>query len=345
MVQNLSKEIKLIFYVIGLYSSFVYWGFLQEKITATKYTNVNDGHSYNWQYPFALNVFMGLATFVMAVIGDAMSTSSPSIPIWVFAKPAITCAIASPIGYIALDYISFPLVVLTKSSKPVPVMLVGVLLYGRKYPWYKYVSVLLLCGGIALFSFSNSSKPGKEIAALTQLIGICLVLVNLFLDGYTNNHQDYIFKHYEATSLQMMKYVNLWQVVYLVGYLTVCYVLWGEDSEAANAYKLFLGSAPLRYDVLMFCVCASVGQLFIFATMKEFGSLTWVTLSITRKLFTIIVSIVMFNHTIVPLQGLGIVSVFAGMVLEVAMSYLSRPMPKDSMKKQDDNNKEKKKQE
>ncbi len=35
-----------------------------------------------------------------------------------FAKPAFTCTLASPLGYASLKYISFPLMILAKSSKP-----------------------------------------------------------------------------------------------------------------------------------------------------------------------------------------------------------------------------------
>lgn len=217
---------------------------------------------------------------------------------------------------------------LTKSTKPVPVMLVGILLYGLTYPWYKYVSVAMLCGGICLFSFAKAAGKGggekDDISVMSQLIGLFLVGVNLFLDGYTNNAQDHIFKAHKVSSLQMMKYVNLWQFVYLVGYLVVGYAIWGGDSELAAAYALFSGCAALRFDILMFCLCASTGQLFIFTVIQEFGSLLWVTISITRKLVTIIVSVVMFNHSISSGQWWGVALVFGGMTLEVAMSYVSK---------------------
>lgn len=81
---------------LSRYSSFVYWGFLQEKITSTKYTNESDNNVYNWQFPFALNVFMALATSIIAGIGQILSSeSSPEVPFLAFAKPAITCAIGT----------------------------------------------------------------------------------------------------------------------------------------------------------------------------------------------------------------------------------------------------------
>jgi solute carrier family 35 (UDP-galactose transporter), member B1 len=335
---SFATEIRLVCYVIGLYTAFIYWGYLQEKITSTNYfpssadgSEVTTGMPSKWQYPFSLNVFMAFATFFIASLGDLFDPSKNKTSIWVYSRPAITCALGSPIGYMALDYISFPLVVLVKSSKPVPVMLVGIFLYNKSYPWYKYVSVLLLCSGIALFSFKSPSKSPSpsssthdEVDLWTQCFGILLVGLNVFLDGYTNNQQDYIFEKYHSTSLQMMKSVNLWQILYLILYLLFGYFLWGQDSELWKSSQLFLHCPQLQFDILLFCLCAAIGQLFIFAVMKEFGSLMWVTLSITRKLFTIVISIVIFRHQISSLQWLGIVAVFLGMSLEVAMNYLNK---------------------
>ena len=93
MLSKLSTEIRLIIYIAGLYGSFVYWGFLQEKLTSTEYVlDNNQGGKYRWHFPFALNVFMALATFVVASIGDAMSPHRANVPLLAFAKPAISCA-------------------------------------------------------------------------------------------------------------------------------------------------------------------------------------------------------------------------------------------------------------
>ncbi|CAE7738134.1 hut1 [Symbiodinium microadriaticum] len=120
----------------------------------------------------------------------------------------------------------------------------------------------------------------------------------------------------------------MWQFVYLLGYLFVCFVIWGGESETALAWRLFSNCASVRYDILMFCLCASVGQLFIFTVIQEFGSLLWVTISITRKLVTIFVSVIMFNHQISAGQWAGVGLVFAGMGLEVVMNYLAKQKPK-----------------
>lgn len=336
------REGKLVLCTCVLYLSFIYWGYLQEKITSTRYCSSSAcEESRRWNYPRALNVFMALAASAMAAVVDIVVSPSLSSgkeklerekegvkpSFYLFAKPAITCALGSPLGYMALKYIPFPLVILTKSSKPIPVMLIGILFYRKSYPWYKHLGTLLLCGGIMAFSLWKSSAHSKddssdrEASPFALLIGIFLVGLNLSLDGYTNNEQEHIFKNYRVTPFAMMRNVNLWQIFFLVMYLIAAHFFMPGESELMSAYELFRDSAEVRYDIAVFCICAALGQLTIFVVMKDFGSLMWITISITRKLFTIVVSVFMFNHVICWQQWLGVAAVFSGLLLEVIMSY------------------------
>ena len=82
-------------------------------------------------------------------------------------------------------------VILTKSSKPIPVMLIGIIFYRKSYPWYKHVGTLLLCSGIVAFSYwkQSSGTTGGGAAweesdsGYALLLGILLVVMNLSLDG------------------------------------------------------------------------------------------------------------------------------------------------------------------
>lgn len=345
----MSSEIRFLVYTVGLYACFIYWGYLQEKLTSTNYKSAS-GENFVWDYAFALNLFMAFGGYAVSSLVESIVVSygshdntKKSIPFISFWKAAISSTLASPIGYAALKYISFPLVVLAKSSKPVPVIFVGMVFYNRKYTWYKIVGVILLCGGIALFSSakggsvksSSASAISSDNNEITNLFtGIFLVSLNLLLDGYTNNEQDQIFEKLGATSLQMMKNVNLWTTFYISSYLIVGQLIFGDKSELASAYASFMNSNELRYDILVFCICAAIGQVLIFAVMKEYGSLAWITISITRKLFTILFSVFMFSHPVKSIQWLGIALVFLGMTLEVMMGYLSKNKSEKVQKKE-----------
>jgi solute carrier family 35 (UDP-galactose transporter), member B1 len=145
-----------------------------------------------------------------------------------------------------------------------------------------------------------------------------MYFISFFLSfslGYTNNEQEHIFKKYNVTSFQMMRNVNFWQVIFLGVYLVFMHQInhhFEEASELQLAVDAFSNCPELRRDMGLFCLCAAIGQLTIFVVMKEFGSLMWITISITRKLFTILVSVIMFNHAICFEQWLGVTAVFSG---------------------------------
>ncbi len=56
------------------------------------------------------------AAAVELVIAD--KSTEKLIPFTTYWKAALTCALASPMGYASLKYISFPMHILVKSSKP-----------------------------------------------------------------------------------------------------------------------------------------------------------------------------------------------------------------------------------
>jgi UDP-galactose transporter B1 len=119
----------------------------------------------------------------------------------------------------------------------------------------------------------------------------------------------------------MMKNTNVWQAIFILTYLVGVYAALGDGSELAKAIDVFTTCPGVQQDIALFCLCASLGQVLIFAVMKEFGSLIWITIAVTRKLFTILVSVFMFNHTVLPLQWVGIGAVFGGLILESFMKY------------------------
>jgi UDP-galactose transporter B1 len=61
--------------------------------------------------------------------------------------------------------------VLGKSVKPVPVMLFGVLVTRKRYPWMKYFYVMLIVLGVVLFMYKKPSQTTK-ITDSTGFVGI-----------------------------------------------------------------------------------------------------------------------------------------------------------------------------
>lgn len=210
---------------------------------------------------------------------------SSSNLLWSYLQCAVFIAAAAPFGFAALSYISYPAMVLGKSCKLVPVMLMNVLLYRRRFAPHKYLVVLMVTTGITIFMGLGDSKHGKAKAATppnANLIGIAYLLINLALDGAVNSTQDEIFARHRVTGQQMMLWINIFCTLLTTVFsaLPLPYIPVIHPSEAGSelaAALEFVRTHPgIKFPLLQFAFTGALGQLFIFETLQHFGSLTLV---------------------------------------------------------------------
>lgn len=97
---------KLAFAVSGIYCSFLYWGYLQERITSVKYVAA-DGSFGKWQFAFFLNLLMTVAAYITGFAMVKATTQPTHPPLSHFWKPALSNTLASPFGceYLFEQYI------------------------------------------------------------------------------------------------------------------------------------------------------------------------------------------------------------------------------------------------
>jgi len=349
--------LRLLVCVGGIYSSFLTWALIQERLSTTPYYAVQGEEPRYFRHVIFLNTvqssFSALAALLYialrkpagtswrAAVGlqNATISASPAAAYRMLTKCfqcAVMASIGSPFGYASLRYIDYPTQILGKSCKLVPVMLMNILLYRRRFALHKYLVVATVTFGISLFMLyapSSGSGHGKKGAASNSLFGISLLLVNLIVDGAINSTQDEVFVKYKISGTQMMLFMNTFAT--LVTLTTMLVPLppipilnpWSSSSTSATHSELahalaFIHSHPaVLKDILLFSTVGATGQLFIFDTLENFGSLTLVTITVTRKLFTMLLSLVVFNHTLTPGQWLGVSTVFAGIGIE---AYVKR---------------------
>ncbi|KAH8825099.1 UAA transporter [Flagelloscypha sp. PMI_526] len=250
--------------------------------------------------------------------------------------------LAAPFGFAALNFISYPAMVLGKSCKLVPVLLMNVLIYRRKFAPYKYGVVSLVTAGITMFMFfgdeaSKKGKHGKSTKAsdekppYAELIGMTYLLINLALDGLVNSTQDEIFSHANKalqgtkppSGAQMMFWINVFCTFLscLLGglplpYIPVLHPSSGGTTELGSGIAFARTHPSIISPLFQFAVTGALGQIFIFETLSHFGSLTLVTITLTRKLFTMLLSVVLYNHKLNRGQWAGAAVVFSGISLE-----------------------------
>lgn len=140
--------------------------------------------------------------------GGASGASSfvPVAPLSSYLAIAASNFLATFCQYEALKHLSFPTQTLGKCSKIVPVMLLG-MLRGKKYGWTEWAAVTSISLGSFLFlvsgDISSASNPGSDTP-----MGLVLLVVYLFFDGFTSTSQERLFRGYGMSASHQMFFVG-----------------------------------------------------------------------------------------------------------------------------------------
>ncbi|OLN93988.1 UDP-galactose transporter-like protein 1 [Colletotrichum chlorophyti] len=336
--------LQILIAVGGIYASFLTWAYLQEKLTTTPYGPSSKPEVF--KYPVFLNTIQSLFAATTGLLylwfSSRGATSLPPVfpsrgIVLPLALVAVTSSLASPFGYASLAHIDYITFLLAKSCKLVPVMLLHTTLFGKRYPLYKYLVVAGVTAGVAVFTLHSGSKKKKSTVVnpdANMPWGMLLLSVNLLFDGLTNSTQDYIFSTFKGyTGPQMMCANNLMSTAVTLGYLILSPWLvhtglgeyLGMD-VAGNAGELkaalgFMARYPaVWWDVLGFAACGAVGQVFIFYTLSTFSSVLLVTVTVTRKMVTMALSVFAFGHSLTKMQWLGVSLVFGAIGAEAQIA-------------------------
>lgn len=351
---------QLVISVAGIYGSFLTWAYLQEKLTTTNYAPHGSPREV-FKFPVFLNTIQSVFAAGTGLVYLLTSTPKgqpvpPIIPSRAILGPlllvALTSALASPFGYASLAHIDYITFLLAKSCKLLPVMFLHITIFRKRYPLYKYLVVAAVTAGVAVFTLhsgSASSKKNRASSSGQTSWGLLLLGINLLFDGLTNSTQDYIFTAFRPyTGPQMMCANNV-----MSSFVTGLYLLlgpylvqtglgaWlgmdvvaGSGAGELQSALAFMQRYPLVWrDVLGFAACGAVGQVFIFYTLATFSSVLLVTVTVTRKMFTMILSVIAFGHRLTQMQWLGVGLVFGGIGVEAAIARQEKMAKEAAAKK------------
>lgn len=250
---------------------------------------------------------------------------SPLAFLWNILQCALLHSLSSPFSFASLRHIDYPTMILGKSCKLVPVMIMNILLYRRRFAPHKYLVVALVSVGIAVFTLYQPQKASKSGSVKSNsAFGLGLLLVSLAIDGATNSTQDEIFARYKISGPQMMFFMNafatiitLLSLVVPIPALPVFGIHGNRAGEELSTAMAFIRSHPsVLTDIVGYSIAGALGQLFIFDTLEHFGSLTLVTITVTRKLFTMLLSVAVYKHKLAGMQWVGVATVFLAIGLE-----------------------------
>jgi UDP-galactose transporter B1 len=230
----------------------------------------------------------------------------------------IACAIVVIVSthtYILAIYITnFPIVMMVKSCNIISVVFVGVfcsrvkdksLQLGTK----KIIVALCITMGIFLYNFGGDQKHQEKA---TDVLGIVLLVISLVADGFLPDFQAVIKSEYKPRPMEMFEHINKWVTI-----LCWCYAL--ATGQLQGSYTFASRYPDFVRDMLILSCLTAVGQIFVYRLIKQFKQHIVPFVITTRKIFTVVISIVFYNHPTSWIQALAIVIVFASASYE----YLS----------------------
>lgn len=312
--QAMNSAMMCAIYGLGIIGSLGVYGVIQERIMTIPYDGVQ----------FKTSVFMVLcnrlwamayACLMVKIQGESFKNVAP---LWKYLAISFSNVAATFCQYEALKWVSFPVQMLGKSFKMMPVMIWGIILARCDYRKYGAKDWAIAAGvtfGVTEFLLTGdiSSKKNK---AETGTSGYGLLLLAGFLgcDGFTSTFQEQLFHTTKGSKYNQMLYVNLGSAV--VSFATLIF-----SGAAIGAVQFCFDHPQFFVHAMCLSAAAVVGQYCIYSQVKEFGALVFAMTMNLRQVISILVSYYMYGHSITILQVFGLISVFGALFGKSIMAF------------------------
>jgi len=309
------KVLRLIVLAFGLVFFFIIYGILQERIMTIKY---GDEEFKNSAYLVFNNRLIAIiaAIFMLKYKGEDMS---PTAPIYKYAGVSLSNIIATWCQYESLKFVSFPTQTLGKCGKMIPVMILGTLISGKKYGWKDYLSVFMITVGVGVFILTG--KVSQKESNDDTFYGLGLIGGYLFVDGFTSTLQEILFKDYRMSTYNQMLYVNSVSMILSLVPLLI-------QQQFFECVQFSIDHPDFLMHSLGLSVCAVLGQIMIYTTIREFGALIFSALMTTRQFLNILLSCIIYLHPLTAGQWAGVILVFGVLYYTADNKKSHRPQPK-----------------
>jgi len=300
------------FYGLGIISTLVVYGLLQERVMTMSY----DGELFKSSVFLVMCNRLAAVVFAIAMAMSHRESLGNNAPLWKYLIVSLSNVYASSCQYEALKYVSFPVQMLGKSFKMMPVMVWGMIISSKTYGMRDWMVALAVTLGSTEFLMTGPTS--SKVDSGSSFKGFLLLGAFLLLDGLTSTLQEKMFKEHKTSKYNQMLYINL-----LSACVSVITLLGTGSFFPALAFTVehpsFLADAALLSG------SAVASQFFIYSQVKEFGALVFAATMNVRQVCSIIVSYVHYHNHITVLQIFGLLVVFAALFYKSVRGMMASP--------------------
>lgn len=123
-----SRRFKLLLCTLGVFVCYFHYAILQEKITRGQYGDEKNSEKFTYMFTLVFTQCLINYLFAKTILLTVMKQGEDTTPTTYYAISALTYLLAMVCSNMALQFVSYPTQVVGKAGKPIPVMILGVLL-------------------------------------------------------------------------------------------------------------------------------------------------------------------------------------------------------------------------
>lgn len=198
------------------------------------------------------------------------------------------------------------------ASKPIPVVILGILIAKKSYTIKKYFFVLAIVVCVGVFVYDDKKQSGSN-----EWTGLSLLAVSLLSDGLMAAYQDKMRSVAKPSSLHFMLYVNVWSSGLLI-------FLLAGSGEGRDLFEFCLRFPNVIWKMAICILLGIAGNFCISSMVVNFGSLPLSLVTTSRKIFSVFVSAIAFNKILTLQQWIATAALFVVLMLD---SYFSKRKP------------------
>ncbi|GAA5870585.1 hypothetical protein JCM1840_004808 [Sporobolomyces johnsonii] len=349
-----SNRMSLMLHGAGLIVIYSLYGVLQEKIMKSSTYGPNNEHFTSSSLLIVANRVFSISVGLLILFYKSRQSPEsgyfarrlrPASPYFAYASVAVFNFLSTSCQYQALRYVSYTTQSLAKTSKMIPVLVVGALIWKKKHLTREWVAGAVILAGCATYLFSTPPAPhGSHAAAAASaddeswfngMAGTFFLVGYLFFDGLVSTTQEKVFGKNPASSdpfgpdspvLDQMIWTNVFAALIALAMAVA--------SSATGSFwpnvELLLTSGSLIWDVSVFSAASAVGLIILLNTIASFGALTSSLIMTIRQFLSILINAGIFgNFSSVSLVGwTGVFWVASGIWIKINKAYDPPKQPK-----------------
>ena len=299
----LINALKLLYGAGGIFSAYLCYGSLQEDV----YNHVGSTSYSKFKHVWFLQVLEAFSNVLVGCIGWFITSKNLDLPQKQFMIIAVSSGSSRAFTALSLaSGLSFSIATMAKSAKMAPVMAGSVLLGGDMYSLRDCYNIGMIIFGTAILTIGKS-KGGES---QSTPMGLLFIILSLTMDGITGGIQKRILNGRKHKPYDFMLFTSLYMMMIAMAMSIIT-----RDFITGIAYcRLNPEIVPM---IVKFSLCSAIGQSFIFYTVVHFDPLICGTVTTTRKIVSVLMSIFLKGNQLTNMSWVGVIMAIGGIFSEI----------------------------